>query len=487
MQILDEKELREIDIIRLLGKERKYWQISEIADTLNYSVSIIYNALEDIKLYLAENAPNTQLIVKKATGAFLDKPDSLSLDAIIEKYMTTSMAYIILDSTFNYPHLRARQFYEQHLLTKSTFYLRLKYLETNLHEANLDIETNPMRITGPEIWVRECYYNLYWLTYRGRTWPFRSISRAILVYQLDEFLRNSQISMNTVEKEQLLYRLAVRYMRHAQKRYTADMPLQNCVPPQVVDFIKKHGAPLMNSVPEPYRELEEKYLSISISNLVYAKTGSLTATKLIAWHREEQTQPYKIAAAFLEEFAIKYPDIVIEDTDHLWLDLINVNFYGLSLPHLYVYNDLRKQADYFRVENPALWANLEVIIAQLFNPKNLKQIAAPDIYFCYKYMVLIVERFAMKKYEPKLQIALFTSQDNAILNKLKTQILRKLNLNIEINIESIPKNVDLIVTETTTVTTNLEPVFVWNFPPTQNDWMRLEERLSGIRDGKLEG
>ncbi|MBC6309885.1 hypothetical protein HCJ66_10060 [Listeria sp. FSL L7-1582] len=85
----------------------------------------------------------------------------------------------------------------------------------------------------------------------------------------------------------------------------------------------------------------------------------------------------------------------------------------------------------------------------------------------------------MKKYEPKLQIALFTSQDNAILNKL--------NLNIEINIESIPKNMDLTVTETTTVTKNLDLVFVWNFPPTQNDWIRLEARLSGIRDGRLEG
>ncbi|AQY52352.1 mga helix-turn-helix domain-containing protein [Listeria weihenstephanensis FSL R9-0317] len=487
MQFLDEKELREVDIIRLLGKERKYWQISELATTLNYSTSIIYNALDDIKLYLAENAPNTQLIVKKSTGAFLDKPDSISLDAIIEKYMTTSMAYIILDSTFNYPHLRARQFYEQHLLTKSTFYLRLKYIENSLHTVNLNIETNPMRITGPEIWIRECYYNLYWRTYRGRIWPFRSISREVLLYQLNEFLRNSRISMNAVEKEQLLYRLAVRYMRHAQKRYTADMPLQNCVPPQVVDFIKKHGVALMNSVPEQYRELEEKYLTISISNLLYAKTRSLRATKLIEWHREKQTLPYKIAAAFLEEFAIKYPDIVIEENDHLWLDLINVNFYGLSLPHLYIYRDLRKQADYFKVENPALWANLEVIITKLFNPENFQQFAAPDIYFCYKYMVLIVEKFAMKKYEPKLEIALVTSQDNAILNKLKSQILRKLNLNIEINIESIPKNVDLIVTETTTVTTNLDLAFVWNFPPTQNDWMRLEERLSGIRDGRLEG
>lgn len=487
MYFLDEKEIREFEIIRLIGTEKKYWPISEISHILNYNLDAVYKALDDIALYLAKNAPGTQLIIKKGIGAYLKKNDDLPVDAIIEKYMTSSVAYLLLDSTFNYPHLRARQFYEQHFITKSTFYLKLKRLQKVLHKSHLGIQTNPLRITGPEIWVRECYYHLYWLVYKGRTWPFRSISREVLVYELDEFLRKVDVYVNAIEKEQLLYRLAVKYMRHAQKRYVEEMILQDSVPPQVTQFIRDYGESLINDVPAQHKDLEEKYLTIAISNLMYPKARDSTATGLIAWHRQQQTLPYTIAASFFEEFTKCYPDIIIEDNDHLWLDFINANFYGLSLPYLYIYQDVRAQADYFKTENPGLWMVLDKITMHLFDPKRLKHVSAPPIYFCYKYMVLILERFAMKKYEPRLQVALFTSQDNAILNKLKSQILRKLDLNIEISTQDIPKIVDLIISETTTVSGNSDCVFIWNFPPTQGDWVRLEERLKGIRDGKLGG
>lgn len=485
MYFFDEKEVREFEILRLIGKEKKYWSVSEISSILNYNPDAIYKAFTDIESYLATNAPNTQLITKKGIGVYLEKPDDLPLDAALEKYMTSSVAYLLMDSSFNYPHLRARQFYEQHFITKSTFYLKLKRLQKFLHKSHLSMQTNPLRITGPEIWVRECYYHLYWIVYKGRTWPFRSISREVLVYKLDEFLRKVDVYVNAIEKEQLLYRLAVKYMRHAQKRYVEEMLLQDCVPPQVTQYIRNYGASLINDVPAQYQDLEEKYLTIAISNLMYPKAPDSIATELITWHRQQQTLPYKIAASFFDAFANCYPDIIIEDNDHLWLDFINANFYGLSLPYLYVYQDVRAQADYFKAENPGLWMNLDRITTELFDSKRLKQVSAPPVYFCYKYMVLIVERFAMKKYEPKLRVALFTSQDNAILNKLKSQILRKLDLNIEISTQDIPKMVDLMVSETTTVSGNSDRVFIWNFPPTQGDWVRLEERLKGIRDGKL--
>ncbi|WP_430535350.1 helix-turn-helix domain-containing protein [Listeria rocourtiae] len=485
MFFLDDKEIRAYEIIHLIGNEKKNWSVSEISSMLNYGIDAVYKALDDIQFYLAENAPQTQLIIKKGIGIYLEKPDDVALDSILEKFVTSSMTYTLMDSAFNYPHLRARQFYEQHFITKSTFYFKVKRLQNNLHTRHLGLQTNPLRITGSEIWVRECYYNLYWLTYKGRMWPFRSISREVLVYQLDEFLRKVHAYVNTIEKEQLLYRLAVRYMRHAQKCYVREMPLQNCVPPQVVQFIKDHGKSLLNEVPQPYKELEEKYLTIAISNLMYPKTHDPITASLIAWNRREQTLPFKIAENFLNEFTKYYPDITIEDNDRIWLNLINANFYGLSLPYLYVYNRIRKQADYFRSEHPALWKNLDKITTQLFQLDGMKQAAAPSIYFCYKYMILIIERFSMKKYEPKLEVALLTNQDSAVLNKLKSQILRKLDLNIELFTHAIPKTVDLTITETKILSDNPESIFIWNFPPTQSDWACLEDTLREIRDKKL--
>lgn len=487
MNFLDERELQEIEVVRLLGQEKRYWQMNEIASSLDYKIDMVYRAVDSIKLHLEHNIPNTGLIIKKNIGVYLHKPDDLSVNAVIEKYITSSFAYSLIDNTFKYRYLRAKPYYDQNFITKSTFYIKLKRFQKIVRTIGLDIETNPLQITGPEVWIREFYYQCYWRVYNGRVWPFTSISKEILIYQLNDFLQKSNTYIHPIEKEQLLYRLAVKYMRHAQKFYITEMPLENAVPPDVVKFMKKHGTPLIGKVPMPFKDMEEKYLTIAISSSMYAKASDLNSATLIRWHRQKQSLPYKLAEIFLNEFRSYYPDITIDSSDHLWLNLINANFYGLSLPHLLVYRDIPAQINYFKEDNPSLWRNLDTITSEMFHPSKVGIDTAPYIYFCYKYMVLITEKFDMKKYEPLLKIKLFTSQDDSVLNKLGSQLLQKLYFNLEIiTNEDRPTNTaDLTISDVAIDEVNPTHTFIWNFPPTQGDWVRLEERLKEIRDGKL--
>jgi hypothetical protein len=130
--------------------------------TYHQVVKIVNTIEEEVESYF-----NDENLLKLKNGRVNISEKFPSVDIYRQILCDSSMVYKLILRAFNETQAGLDDFAEETGYSKSTILRKTKQMRKFLEENNLEIQWNPIKITGKEAQINHFYSNLFWLIHHG--------------------------------------------------------------------------------------------------------------------------------------------------------------------------------------------------------------------------------------------------------------------------------------------------------------------------------
>ncbi len=208
-EYIDTHIRRKEEILEFLSQEDRWYHLSEIKNSLNWSSNTLRKDIHILQDYLPSN---WEIQMKKGFGIRLRKPTNSTIEDIIYNIRNQSsffklFCYIITHKNVTFSSL-SNEFNYSYYTIKCT----LNKIETFIQQYNLYLTMRPLQIKGEEWLIRRCMVDIY-LNIYGQNWPFCYYEKNRIHYFIEMFEKTWGITFFQNDKHLLSCILAITVSR----------------------------------------------------------------------------------------------------------------------------------------------------------------------------------------------------------------------------------------------------------------------------------
>lgn len=471
--LLSPSERKELQLFQLTIQSDDFVSINQLKELLHSSISNVWRIVNK----LAETYPNyVELIKHKQLGIkFVELDSSQDTYLLIRSdYLKRNMNFILLDALFHEEFDSVQEFCENYYISVGAFYKKKKELDTMLEQNKLIIDTKNFRIySHNDLYVRDFFYYVYWETFKTVEWPFKLIDKPELTSVLFTFLSNHTIELNTLEKEQVLYRFAIMFTRVRKRHFFNKSILNKLIPPELSAFLSKLNDWLMNYIPKEQIEDEVFYLSfLIISNYSSAYINlPISEHYLASYFGSIDSIEWQLTINFFEQLRIVFPDqqLELENNVHELVHIMHIHVYSTFFDHSYIPSSIPHYLE--EISSLSQDAAMKIIetIDLAKHPQNTN-------YLKYYYSLFIESYFTFKK----VNIALDMSSDRMSANRIKNRLLTifKDNISFVDHLDCDSESINLVISDTSVYSTS--KVFIIKHPYSEKSFKLLKDYIMEV-------
>lgn len=200
---------RKEEILEILSQEDRWYHLTELRNTLNWSSNTLRKDIHILQDYL----PNSWKIrSKRGYGIRLEKPTNSSIEDIIYNIRNQSSFYKIFCHILHHKNVTLTSLSNEFNYSYYTIKYTLNKIETFVKRYNLHLTKRPLQIQGEEWLIRKCLVDLYINIY-GQNWPFYYYEKNRIHYFIEMFEKTWNITFFQNDKHLLACILAITISR----------------------------------------------------------------------------------------------------------------------------------------------------------------------------------------------------------------------------------------------------------------------------------
>lgn len=489
LDLLSKGEQRELAVFKMLYNSDEWLTLDEIARELEMSVVTAKKSVTNLSLFSAETDDAFTIELKKTKGVFLYSSDHFSSQQLLSMYMKETTSFKLLDKIFQQNQLTIRQLINELYLSKSTVYRTIRRLNEVLGKSELKINTNTLMIDGDELLIREFCYQFYWGMVEDGHWPFRGISEDVTYQQIRKTMSLENIHFSHLEILQVMYRLAVNFIRHAKKCYIVSFEKNYYIDPFREKYIQVIPKDILGRVPTKYLEYEMNYLRLIIVSFPFLDERTLKYADINEWNRDNETTAYSLAVNVLTNLQKNYPQYAFLENEELLFRTVCIGIYSLAFAKLKVHTvEGQEQLERIQRRTPVFFKVLKTLVKTASQSQSLIHFQE-EYYLQYLYASLAYA-LDLTKLEYVIHVRLTSVKNPLSEQQLKAGLLRRSRLNLVVytRLNQEEEQVELLLTDVDSdyVGKDLaKRVYIWNSIPTDRDWEQIVVILSEIYEEKM--
>ncbi|MEY8446643.1 helix-turn-helix domain-containing protein [Enterococcus ratti] len=181
--------------------------------------------------YLNELTKNYQKFSGKTQSLFIktrrfgyqlyDSLDSIEHERFLIYLVQGTLKYQLLHDIFFEEFRTIYQFAQKQYISESTAHRKINEWKQQLKNYGIYLQRGTYIVQGEEEIIRLYLHMTFWQLFRGKIWPFETISQLDVKKIAEQILAFFNVRLNEIKKRRLEYMLGAFFLRKSQKHYVS--------------------------------------------------------------------------------------------------------------------------------------------------------------------------------------------------------------------------------------------------------------------------
>lgn len=484
--LLTSTEKRQLALLDFLNRSVKWWKTEELSSELQVSDNQIRKDLEKLTEFSRTADHLFDILLDPLKGVWLKTDSQTNSQLIQSKFVKQTVSYQVIDSLVQSNEISLTELLDKLYLSRSTLYRHVKRLNKELAKNQLAISLPASDIEGEESAIREFLYYFYWSVAEDGEWPFRTITSDTVYLSVKNNADFGNIKYSKLEVIQVMFRLAINFMRHSRKKFIQSMAGVAYVDPYRKAYINSVSNLMPAIIPASYRQNEENFLRLLIVSFPFLDERHLNYQEINRWHREKNSQAYRLMTEIRRQLVALSMDKTLMDDPLLEFRLMAICIYSFVFPQLQLQlSATRKKNQQFLNRLPELYGKVNEVI-------NLQRAHGNDLLLAEIYRVLEKNEL-INLFQPLLYIKLRCVKSPLTEPDLKRELLKRAEQKVRVDItkdnQEMDGYYDLFISDMSipyTEQVKSKRLYLWQTQPTERDWQEIGKILSEYSLSSLE-
>lgn len=210
-------------ILLLESFEDQAWhtaaQLAKVVQLDARSVSKYLNELS--KNYQQFSGKTHPLFTKNHRSGynFYDTLDSIEHERFLIYLVQSTLKFQLLHDIFFEEFHTMYQFAQKHYISESTAHRKINEWKQQLQTYGIRLQRGTYIAQGEEEIIRLYLHMTFWQLFRGKIWPFETISQMDVKNMAEHIMAFFNVRLNEIKKRRLEYMLGAFFLRKSQKHY----------------------------------------------------------------------------------------------------------------------------------------------------------------------------------------------------------------------------------------------------------------------------
>ncbi|WP_088810815.1 MULTISPECIES: helix-turn-helix domain-containing protein [Listeria] len=439
----------EWNLLEILRKEDRWFTTEELAAKLEKTPALILKSISLLKDNLADfNNNRIQLHISKGRGVYLEIQESNIDFGLFLIYLTSNTTmYKLFYSIFTETFISTKKFAYENFLSETTVRRQITKMREAITPYHLSFTRSEVNVIGDEIQIRFFMNMAFWRLFAGKAWPFSQVDEKHLQYVVTRLLQKINLELNLVQKQQIIYFLAIGTIRRRNGHYIPFNPSweELLTNNSGYSLFKKHISEFTPTIKLHDGEIAFLYFLM----IIQSKTPQITPLLLSNYRTNHvnNSRLFRANKLFIEKFEAEFSPIpnakkrlftLTAFSDHLFASLTTNFSTGISGSKFLPYT----QNKLVNLKN-----KIDYLLDTLYEESH-DSIFLEKKYLAPKYALLLNLFSSLHIFEREIKVRLETDMsyimNKSIIHELKAAFVNKFNLRF-IEVES-DEEADLILT-----------------------------------------
>lgn len=267
-------------------EDRNWHTAAQLAETAGIDARSIIKYLNELtKNYQRFTQISTPLFEKNGRQGFCLPAtlEPIEYERFLIYLVQSTLKYQLLHEIFFEDFRTMYQFAQKHYISESTAHRKINELKLQLKEYGITLRRSSYVAQGEEMTIRMYLHMTFWRLFRGKIWPFPTISQSDVKQIATQVMSFFDVQFNEIKQRRLEYMIGAFLLRKSQKHVVK-------LRPELLYFLKD------NSVFHRFCT----FMAPSLPNYFQSET-ELASLFFVLMTREEY---YSYPAIFQEIYAI---------------------------------------------------------------------------------------------------------------------------------------------------------------------------------------
>ena len=239
-ELLSKKSHRQLELLELLFKNKRWFHISELAELLNCTERSVKDDLSHVK------SSFPQLIFHSSTnGIRIINTDDSDIEMVYHHFFKHSTHFSILEFIFVNEGYETESICKEFYISSSSLYRIISHINKIIKKQyNFKISLNPARIIGDEIDIRYFFAQYFSEKYYFLEWPFTDFSVEPLCKLLALVYKETAFPVNFATQRMLklllvtnLYRIKFGHFLEVEKNSFNEQLMESFMQAEGIDEV----------------------------------------------------------------------------------------------------------------------------------------------------------------------------------------------------------------------------------------------------------
>lgn len=154
------------------------------------------------------------------TGYHFSKAlDSIEHERFLIYLVQSTLKFQLLHDIFFEEFHTMYQFAQKHYISESTAHRKINEWKQQVQPYGIRLERGTYVAEGEEEIIRLYIHMTFWQLFRGKIWPFETISQTDVKRMAEQIMLFFNVRLNEIKKRRLEYMLGAFFLRKSQKHY----------------------------------------------------------------------------------------------------------------------------------------------------------------------------------------------------------------------------------------------------------------------------
>lgn len=306
---LEKLVYKEYKLYELLinSSENQFYTTSDLAKELGYSMNVMSRVIQNLNTRLIRHGYEHLIHVHRKSGLSVGKL-SLSLGEMRAMLMKESLLYLFIDAIAFNQVSDVQEFCEEHYVSTSTLYRRMRPLLDFLETFQISISMSQGKFIGEEKKIRVFLFCMYWISVKGVYWPFHQVDEAFIQNEVKKAETISALKMNLITLNKTSYIYAISKLRAEKDAGVENEPRLDEICEENPLFHLSLFEELFTGLPQNKLKAEARslFFILNFKAIHYEETAYLNS--LIAYYEKQNNKTWRLANYLLEALKKEFPN-----------------------------------------------------------------------------------------------------------------------------------------------------------------------------------
>ncbi|WP_088810154.1 MULTISPECIES: helix-turn-helix domain-containing protein [Listeria] len=175
--LLEKSTRRRMELLEILIADNRWYKLEDLAEQLDCSKRTLNNDIAAIQNDLMDE---WTLFTSRKLGIQIQTPENAHVDKLYQYFMQRSLSIKLLLGCFYTQNWTVEEWADELFTSPSSLYRLIHRIRKKMEIYGVELNINPVYITGNEAQVRYFFSQLYYTTFGLERWPFKADDREAL-------------------------------------------------------------------------------------------------------------------------------------------------------------------------------------------------------------------------------------------------------------------------------------------------------------------